>query len=271
MTLGDQQGDGIGELNLPAVTAGHPPQRVEDGTVQQVAAGRRVKRGRLVDIGLFHHALDLEHVGISRVRHGFDVEDAVGADLFRLDLDGAQHGATPFGAHLGHGDQHTGGQHQVVRQKHGHGVLVGRKNRLDAAHRMAQAQRFRLDHRLDLDQRGGATNLGQHGLLAARLEGALENQVLDEVRDDAVLALGGDDHQPFRAGLGSLLRHQFDARRVDYGQQLLGHRLGGRKKARSQACRRHDRRARNRDPFAQHGLNPNARVRWHHKGPAVRV
>ncbi|COX17492.1 Uncharacterised protein [Mycobacterium tuberculosis] len=58
------------------------------------------------------------------------------------------------------------------------------------------------------------------------------------MRDHPVLTLGGDDHQPFGTGRGRLGGHQLDTGSVDDGQQLLGHRLGGRQKARTQAgCR----------------------------------
>ena len=77
-------------------------------------------------------------------------------------------------------------------------------------------------------------------VLAAGLERPLEDQVLDEVRDDAVLAFGGDDDQPFGAGLGRLGGHQLDAGRVDDRQQLFRHRLGGGQKPRPQTgCRNH--------------------------------
>ena len=53
---------------------------------------------------------------------------------------------------------------------------------------VAEAERFGLHHRLDLDQRGRAAHLLEHHVFAACLQRALEDQVLDEVRDDAVLA-----------------------------------------------------------------------------------
>ena len=94
---------------------------------------------------------------------------------------------------------------------------------------------------------GRAPHLLEHRVLAAGLQRALEDQVLDEVRDDAVLALGGDDDQPFGAGLGRLGGDQLDAGRVDDRQQLLGHRLGGGQKPRSQTRGGHDGGARNRN------------------------
>ena len=112
---------------------------------------------------------------------------------------------------------------------------------------MPKAERLGLHHRLDFDQRRCATDLGQHGHFAPRLEGAFEHQVFDEVRDDAVLAFGGDDDQPFGAGLGGLGRHQLDAGCVDDGQQFLGHGLGRGQKSGAQTRRGHDRRAGNRN------------------------
>ena len=82
-------------------------------------------------------------------------------------------------------------------------------------------------------------------MLAARLQRALEDQVLDEVRDDAVLALGGDDDQALCAGLRRLGGHQLDAGGVDDRQQLLGHRLGGGQEPRSQTGGWNDRGTRN--------------------------
>ncbi len=111
-------------------------------------------------------------------------------------------------------------------------------------------ERLGLHDRLDLDQRRRAAHLGQHGYLAAGLERALQHQVFDEVRDDTVLALGGDDHQPFGAGRGRFGGDQLDAGRIDDGQQLLGHRLGRRQEARAQTSRGNDRRERDRDFWA---------------------
>ena len=99
---------------------------------------------------------------------------------------------------------------------------------------------------------GRATDLLQHRLLAALLQRALEHEVLDEVGDDAVLALGGDDDQPLGACLGRFRRHQFDAGRVHDGQQLLGHRLRRGQEAGPQSGGRNDSRARNGDQSACH-------------------
>ena len=111
---------------------------------------------------------------------------------------------------------------------------------------MAEAQRLGLHHRLDLDQRRRPAHLLQHHVLAAGFQRALEHQVLDEVRDDAVLALGGDDDEPLGARLGGLGGDQLDARRVDDRQQFLRHRLGRRQEPRPQAGGGNDRRARDR-------------------------
>jgi len=78
-------------------------------------------------------------------------------------------------------------------------------------------------------------------VLAAGLKRALQNEVFDEVRDHAVLALGRDDDQPSGARLGSLCGHQLDARGVDDRQQLFRDRLGRGKKSRPQPGRGHNR------------------------------
>ena len=87
---------------------------------------------------------------------------------------------------------------------------------------MPQAQRLVLNHRLDLDQGRRAAHLLQHLGLAASLQGALQHQVGDEVGDDAVLALGGDDHQALGARLGRLGGDEFDPRVSTTGSSSLG-------------------------------------------------
>lgn len=70
------------------------------------------------------------------------------------------------------------------------------------------------------------------------------------MRDDAVLALGSDDHQTLGAGVGGFGGDQFDTGGVDDGQQLLRHGFGRGKKARPQTGGGDDRRERNRDLWA---------------------
>ena len=107
---------------------------------------------------------------------------------------------------------------------------------------MSQAERFRLHDGLDLDQLRRAPHLVEHRFLAAGLQRALQHQVLDEVRDDAVLALGGDDHQAVGAGLGRLGGDQLDAGGVDDRQQLLGNRFRRGQEAGTKTGGGHDRR-----------------------------
>ncbi len=114
-----------------------------------------------------------------------------------------------------HDLQHSTGQDEVVRQQDRDGVLVVVEEVLDATDRMTETQRLLLDHRGDLEEvRGGLADLGEHGLLAALGEGALQHEVLDEVGDHPpVLARGGgDDQEPFGAGGLGLLGDQLDAR-----------------------------------------------------------
>ena len=111
---------------------------------------------------------------------------------------------------------------------------------------MPEAERRSLHHRFDLDQRGRPADLLEHGLLAAGLQRAFKHEVLDEVGDDAVLALGGDDDQPLGAGFRSLGGDQFDTRGVDNRQQLFRDRLGRGQEAGAQTRGGHDRGPRDR-------------------------
>src|SRR5690606_14358594 len=117
----DQQAHGVGELEFTPAARGDSPQRVEDGAVQQVAAGRGERRRGLVGGRLLHHAVDLLDVSVTGVG---DVEDAVGGDLLFRDVERAQHAAAVFGAHLRHPFQHASGQHEVVREQYGDRVVV---------------------------------------------------------------------------------------------------------------------------------------------------
>ena len=137
---------------------------------------------------------------------------------------------------------------------------------------MAQAQRLGLNDRLHLDQIRCPPDLGEHGLLTAGLQGALQDEILDEMRDHTVLAFGGDDYQPFGPGFRSLLGHQLDARRIDHRQQLLGDGLGRREKTGAQTGRRHNCRAGEEDLLLTgHGdtLTPTRRTQLWPAGPGA--
>ncbi|BBY13817.1 hypothetical protein MMARJ_45570 [Mycobacterium marseillense] len=60
------------------------------------------------------------------------------------------------------------------------------------------------------------------------------------MRDDTVLALGGDDHQPLGAGFGRLGGDQFYARGIDHRQQFLGDRFGRRQETGTETGGGHD-------------------------------
>ena len=91
MTFGDQQSNGVGELDLASDSVVDPPQRVEDRPVQDVPAGSGVERRRIVRLGFFDHALTRMTFRIIGVGQSLDVEDAVRADLVARNLDRAQH------------------------------------------------------------------------------------------------------------------------------------------------------------------------------------
>jgi hypothetical protein len=120
MALINQQRDRVGELELAASAGDDPAQRVEHCAVQQVATGRREGGRRCLGRRLLHHPVhpfDLRVVGV------VDVEHPVGGDLLARDIKSTQHAATVPLADRGHRDQHPGGQHEVVGQQDGHGVL----------------------------------------------------------------------------------------------------------------------------------------------------
>src|SRR6185312_9600658 len=87
VALGDQQLDGVGELQLATRTRGDPVERVEDRDVEEVAARRGERGRRLVGAGLLDHAVDLFDVGVVGVA---DVEHAVGGDLLAGDVERAE-------------------------------------------------------------------------------------------------------------------------------------------------------------------------------------
>jgi len=121
----DEQGDRIRQLNLPAGALLDAAQRIEDRPIQHVPAGGGVQRRGRLGRRLLHHALDAQYIWVQRVGHRLDVEHAVRADVLGGNLEGAQHRSPTLGAHLRHGLQHTGRQHEVVGQQRD-GILVGR-------------------------------------------------------------------------------------------------------------------------------------------------
>ena len=246
LPLLDQQRNGVGELQFATGARLDPAQRVKDLAVQDVSARRGQVRRRVGRLGLLHHALELLDVRVVGVGQFLDVEDAVGADPVAGHLDRAQHrsAATLPGAR--HHLEHAAGQHQVVGQQNGDGVLIVVEVLLHAPDRVPEAQRLLLHHGRDFEQRGGLAHLGQHRGLAALGEGVLQDEVLDEVRDHTVLAGRGDDEQTVGAGGLGLLGHQLDSGSVDDGQQLFGHRLRGGQEARTQTGGRDHRGPRDR-------------------------
>jgi hypothetical protein len=101
-------------------------------------------------------------------------------------------------------------------------------------------------------------------VLAAGFQRAFEDEVLDEVRDHAVLALGGDDDQAFATGLGGFGGHQLDSGSIDDREQLLGHGLRGRQESRPQTGCWNDRRTRDRH------LGPSRHRSHHNVIPGLR-
>jgi hypothetical protein len=81
---------------------------------------------------------------------------------------------------------------------------------------VSEAERFLLDGRLDVEQRGRAANLREQLGLAALLQGGLEFGLRLEVLGDRVLAGRDDEDQPARARLRGFRGDQLDARGVHH-------------------------------------------------------
>ena len=80
---------------------------------------------------------------------------------------------------------------------------------------MTESERFVLNDRLHVQKLGGDAYLLEHFELSARFELLFQNEVLDEVGDDAVLAGRRDDDQPLCTGICRFSGDEFDTGSVD--------------------------------------------------------
>jgi hypothetical protein len=219
----DEQGDGVGELDLLVGARLHPLEAVEDLGGEDVPAhhgqvGRRLLGSRLLDDAEDPHQRLVERLG----------EGApVGADLAAGKLlEGHDRPAVALvdGHHVG--EDGGVGRHDVVAQ-HDHEGLVAH---VLAGHRhgVAEAAGLALADVVDVGHLGDGLHLLQHVELAGLPEVVLELEGAVEVVLDGPLAPAGDDQDVAQADPDGLLHHVLDGRLVDEGQHLLGLGLGGR-------------------------------------------
>ena len=131
----------------------------------------------------------------------------------------------------------TGLLHQHIRQHHREGCIAHDRPR--AVHRMPQPQRPALAHRSDLQL--GWRDVAQHlqqFLLAPALQLRFQFVVHIEVILDGLLAGMGYQHDFIDTRGQRLFHHVLDHRLVHHRDHLLGNRLAGRQKARTQPCNR---------------------------------
>ena len=128
---------------------------------------------------------------------------------------------------------------QVVAEQHGERFAAD--VRFGDRDRMPEPPRLVLPHRVDLGELGELPDLLQLVELVAALEHRFELGRAVEVVLDRGLASSRDDQDVGETGTHGFLDHELDRRRVDQGQHLLGHGLGGRQEPRAQPCGRDDR------------------------------
>ena len=134
---------------------------------------------------------------------------------------------------LGHVDAHPAAGHEVVAQEDEEGLA--RRFAGGAQDRMAQALGIVLVGEGHGQGAGCVHGIGL-GILAVVAQVGLKVGVRREIMLDLGFLTGVDDHGPVDAGgLEGLLHDILDDRLVENGQELLGHGLGGRQKAGTEA------------------------------------
>ncbi len=209
MSLGDQQCDGVGELEFAA--RARSIRRKASKIARSAGTGRPREGGRSVLHRRFSTIpTTLRTSGWSRP-DCLDVEHAVRADLLLGHVDGAQHAAAALGAHPRHGLEHAARHHQIVRRSN----PMASSSSSSTLRRTLPRDRgpaARPDDGVDLQQSRILPDLLEQVVLAAGFELASRGRgPLDEVSDDTVLT--GEVTMTRRfAPESAPTRHQLDAR-----------------------------------------------------------
>lgn len=99
VTLGDEESDGVGKLQLPALAGSDTAESAKNRAVQKVAPRNHQIQRHILNRSLFHHVHNLLHPIIVG---SLNIEDAIIRHLRRLHLHRQQHGTTMLLAHPNH-------------------------------------------------------------------------------------------------------------------------------------------------------------------------
>ena len=162
------------------------------------------------------------------------VDDAVAADRVPGHFFERQDRALELVEHRDHlGQSRRRRVDHVVGQNHREGLVADERARDEDG--VSEAERFALTNVGQVDLARNLTDLGELVLLSPRLEERLELDRDVEMVFDRVLAAARDQNDVVDAGGDSLFHAVLNDRFVDEWQHLLGLRLGGREKARTES------------------------------------
>lgn len=99
VTLGDEESDGVGKLQLPALAGSDTAESAKNRAVQKVAPRNHQIQRHILNRSLFHHVHNLLHPIIVG---SLNIKDAIIRLLRRLHLYRQQHRTTMLLAHPNH-------------------------------------------------------------------------------------------------------------------------------------------------------------------------
>ena len=121
VTLGDEESDGVGKLQLPALAGSDTAESAKNRAVQKVAPRSQQIRRRILNRGLFHHAHNLLHPIIVGSRN---IKEAIIRHLRRLHLYCKQHRTAMLLTHPNHLTHDDVGRNSAIRKYYRGIVLI---------------------------------------------------------------------------------------------------------------------------------------------------
>ena len=121
VALGDEESDGVGKLQLPALAGSDTAESAKNRAVQKVAPRSQQIRRRILNRGLFHHAHNLLHPIIVGSRN---IKEAIIRHLRRLHLHRQQHRTAMLLAHPNHLTHDDVGRNSAIRKYYRGIVLI---------------------------------------------------------------------------------------------------------------------------------------------------